>query len=177
MSPIRRPSAALALVAVIGLVSGCGSTAPSSTRSASTADNHTTQRARAEKFSQCMRTNGISAFPDPNASGNLTIDQVANGSSIDTSTPAFTQALDACKSLEPTGFTGSTRTPQQMQAARQWARCIRAHGVSDLPDPTNSGPLIDTNRIPSAATSSGKSILNAAMHQCNGYAAAMGLTR
>jgi hypothetical protein len=122
-----------------------------------------------------MRNNGISAFPDPDASGNLTIDQVANGSSISTSSSAFTQALSTCKSLEPAGFTGAARTPQQMKAAREWARCIRANGVSDFPDPTTSGPLIDTNKIPSAATSSGMSILNAAMQKCTGHAAAMGI--
>lgn len=177
MSRARRPLAALVLIAVIALVSGCGSTAPSSTGSAGTGDNGTTQRDKAERFSQCMRSNGIDAFPDPDASGNLTIDQVANGSSINPSSPAFTRALDACKSLEPTNFTGTTRTPQQMKAARRWARCIRANGVSDFPDPTASGPPLDTNRVPSAATSSGMSVLRAALQKCTGYAAAMGITR
>lgn len=176
MSRTRRPLAAVALIAVIALVSGCGSSTPSSAGSDSTGNN-TTQRAKAERFSECMRNNGISAFPDPDASGDLTIDQVANGSSINTSTPAFTQALNACKSLEPAGFTGITRTPEQMKAARQWARCIRVNGVSDFPDPTTSGPLIDTNKIPSAATSAGLSILHAAMQKCTGYSAAMGITQ
>ena len=46
---------------------------------------------------------------------------------------------------------GSKRSPQQQQAALKFAQCIRANGVPDFPDPTPNGPLVDTNRIPSAA--------------------------
>ena len=105
------------------------------------------------KFAECMRSNGVSEFPDPSASGKLTIDAIANGSSLDTSTPAFTQAISACKDLEPAGFTGSKRSSQQQAAALKFAQCIRDNGVKDFPDPVNGQPLVDTNRIPSAATS------------------------
>jgi hypothetical protein len=159
----RRPLAALTPVIAVALISGCGSTAPIGSGSSDpTAANH----AKAVKFSECMRANGVSNFPDPDASGNLTIDQVANGSQIDTSSPAWQQAISACKSLEPSGFTGSKRTAQQQSAARQFAQCIRQNGVPDFPDPTPNGPLVDTNRIPSAATSAGMSALHTAMHKC-----------
>ena len=105
------------------------------------------------KFAECMRSNGVSEFPDPGASGKFTIDGIANGSSLDTNTPAFTQAISACKNLEPAGFTGSKRSTQQQQAALKFAQCIRDNGVTDFPDPTANRPLVDTNRIPSAATS------------------------
>ena len=129
------------------------------------------------KFAECMRANGVSAFPDPDASGELTIDAVANGSSLDPSAPAFKQAISACKDLEPPGFTGSKRSPQQQQAALKFAQCIRDNGVTDFPDPIPDGPLVDTNRIPSAAEPGGMSILNAAMRKCRGAAAAAGVTR
>ena len=64
---------------------------------------------------------------------------------------AFKQAISACKDLEPPGFTGTTRTPEQQQAALEFAQCIRDNGVKDFPDPATDGPLIDTNRIPSTA--------------------------
>jgi hypothetical protein len=131
---------------------------------------------RAVQFAKCMRSNGVSNFPDPNASGQFTIDAIANGSGVDTSSAAFTQALSACKDLEPAGFTGSTRSAQQQEAGLKFAQCIRDNGVTDFPDPTPDGPLIDTNRIPSAATSGGMSILHAAMHKCSGFAAAAGVT-
>jgi hypothetical protein len=170
------PLAALALIAMVVLISACGSSAPAGTSTGSSGGNNTTANAqKAVKFAECMRSNGVGKFPDPPASGAFTIDAIANGSSLDTSTPAFTQALSACRDLEPTGFTGAQRSAQQTDAALKFAQCIRANGVPDFPDPANGQPLVDTNRIPSAATSSGMSILHAAMRKCGGLAAAAGV--
>jgi len=129
------------------------------------------------KFAECMRSHGVSEFPDPGASGKLTIDAVANGSSLDPSTPAFKQAMSACKDLEPAGFTGSKRSSQQQHAALRFAQCIRENGVEDFPDPIPNGPLVDTNRIPSAASPGGMTLLHAAMQKCRDMAAAAGVTR
>jgi predicted small secreted protein len=134
-----------------------------------------TAHEKAVAFAECMRANGISAFPDPDASGELTIDGIANGSSVDTSSAAFKQAINACKDLEPPGFTGTKVTPQQRTARLHFAQCVRGNGVPDFPDPTPNGPLVDTNRIPSAATTGGMSILNAAMRKCRQYASAAGV--
>jgi hypothetical protein len=171
MNSRRRPPAALALIATVALISGCGSSAPAETGSGS-GGNTAANTQKALRFAECMRGNGVTEFPDPGPSGELTIDGVANGSSVDPSSPAFTQALSACKDLEPAGFTGTKRSNTQQSAALKFAQCIRENGVSDFPDPVNGQPLVDTNRIPSAATSSGMSILNAAMHKCNGIVAA-----
>jgi hypothetical protein len=175
MSRNRRPLAALALIALVALISACGSSAPASTGSGG--NNTAANAQKGVKFAECMRHNGVGAFPDPDASGKLTIDAIVNGSSLDPSTPAFKQAISACKNLEPAGFTGSKRSPQQMGAALKFARCIRANGVSDFPDPVNGQPLVDTNRIPSSATNSGMSNLNAAMQKCRAFAEALGVHR
>lgn len=170
----RRPLAALALSATIAAISACGSSAPagSSGGNNAPADAHS-----AVKFAQCMRTNGVSDFPDPGADGRLTIDAVANGSSLDPNAPAFKQAIGACKDLEPAGFTGSQRSSGQQQAALKFAKCVRDAGVKDFPDPLPNGPVIDTGRIPSAAGPGGISILNAAAAKCGEIAAAAGVTR
>ena len=63
------------------------------------------------KFAECMRENGISEFPDPDASGELTIDGVVNGSSLDPSGPAWKGAIAACEDLQPPGFTGDEEGP------------------------------------------------------------------
>ena len=176
MSRRRRPLAALAPIALVALISGCGSSAPAETGTGG--GNATAANAQtAVKFAECMRKNGVSQFPDPNASGKLTIDAVANGSGLNTSTPAFKQAISACKSLEPAGFTGPKRSSQQQQAALRFAQCIRVNGVPDFPDPTPNGPLVDTNRIPSSAQPGGMSSLRAAMQKCGDVAAAAGVTR
>jgi hypothetical protein len=173
MSRGRRPLVTLALIATVTLISGCGSSTPAQT----SADNTPANAHKAVKFAECMRENGVSRFPDPSATGKLTIDAVANGSSLDTGAPAFTQALRACKGLEPAGFMGSRRSSQQQQAALKFARCIRHNGVKDFPDPTPNGPLVDTGRIPSAAEQGGMSMLHAAMQKCNDVAAAAGVTQ
>jgi hypothetical protein len=165
-----RSQAALALVALI--VAGC-SHAPAGTGSGNT---NAAGREQAVQFAQCMRDNGVGEFPDPDASGALTIDQIANGSSLDTNTPAFEQALSACKDLEPAGFTGHKRNAQQQAYALKFAQCMRDNGVKDFPDPAPDAPLVDTNRIPSAARPGGMSMLNAAMQKCRDFAAAAGVT-
>jgi hypothetical protein len=161
-----RRLAALAVVVLIG--AGCGSSAPPETSNTSA-----TNQSKAVKFAECMRGNGVSQFPDPDASGELTIDGVVNGSSIDPDGPAWKRAIAACKDLQPSGFTGpGKRTPKQQSASLKFADCIRRHGVKDFPDPINGEPLVDTNRIPSAATSDGMTILNAAMQKCRKAGAA-----
>ena len=76
------------------------------------------------------------------------------------------QAIGACKDLQPPGFTGRKRSPEQQEAALEFAQCIRDNGVKDFPDPANGEPLVDTNRIPSSDTAGGMTILNAAMQKC-----------
>ena len=176
MSRRLRPLAGVALIATVALISGCGSNAPAASTTASGGGTIASAQ-KGVKFSACMRSNGVPTFPDPSASGELTIDQVANGTSLDTSSPTFTQALEACKSLEPAGFEGGTRSTQQQSAALQFAQCIRANGVSDFPDPAAGQPLVDTNRIPSASTSAGKSILKAAMQTCSALGETAGAHR
>jgi hypothetical protein len=165
--------AAAALAAVLGLVlTGCSG----ATDGHAGTDSSASTRSKAVKFAGCMREHGVEAFPDPDASGVLTIDEVANGSSVDTSSASFAKAIRACRKLQPPGFTGRRRTTQQQQAALRFAQCVRDHGVKDFPDPTEGEPLVDTNHIPSANQKGGMSILNAAMHACGKvYADRLGL--
>jgi hypothetical protein len=181
-----RPLTVLAMVALISVISvisaGCGSNAPSKTGTASSSGSGTgsknAAREKGMKFAECMRDNGVSAFPDPDASGELTIDAVANGSSLDTNAAAFKKAISACRDLKPPGFTGHKRSAQKQEIALKFAQCMRDNGVRDFPDPTPNGPLIDTNLIPSAAGRGARSIPGfvAATHKCGAnYSAEPGL--
>ena len=152
-----RPLAALALIALLSV--GCSDAAAQTGSAAAT-------RAQGVKFAECMRKNGVREFPDPDASGSLTIDQIANRSSLDTDSAAFTQAMSACRDLAPPGFTGNTRSPQQQKEALKFAQCIRENGVKDFPDPVNGEPLVNTYKIPSSNKPGGMAILNAAMQKC-----------
>ena len=157
------PLAALATLSLIG--AGC------SNESDGNAGNASADSAQSVKFAKCMRDNGVTEFPDPDASGELTIDGVLNGSTIDAESPIWNGAISACKDLQPAGFTGDGNVTASEQDARlEFARCMREHGVKDFPDPAEDEPLVNTNVIPSAATDEGMTILNAAMETCGDLA-------
>jgi len=160
MNKTRRPVTALALIAMIALISACGSSAPASSSSGNGSGNTVASRyAKAVKFAQCIRANGDSGFADPNASGELV-------GGISVSAAVWQKAVDACKGLQPPGSLSGQRSPERQSAALKFAQCIRKNGVSDFPDPVNGQPLVDTNRIPSANQPGGMAILNAAMQKC-----------
>jgi hypothetical protein len=170
MSRRLRPLVALALVALISLISaGCGSNAPSetgtasNTGTASSADTGGTKKAtdqdKAVKFAECIREHGVPHFPDANAKGEFVF-------GIDVSPAVWTKAVDACKDLQPPGSLSTKRSPKQQTASLRFAQCIRDNGVKDFPDPANGEPLIDTYKIPSSNRPGGMTILNAAMQKC-----------
>ena len=132
------PLAALAMVALIG--AGC-----SNETGSSGGTENATNRDKAMKFAECMRDNGVGEFPDPDASGALTVDGVVNGSSLDPSTAAWTKAIGACKDLQPPGFMGRKRSAREQENALEFAQCMRDNGQEDFPDPTEDGPLINVD--------------------------------
>jgi hypothetical protein len=172
------PLAALAVAALIGAGCSDGSSENADAGTGGAGGGKTSTRDKAVRFAECMRDHGVRGFPDPDASGELTIDGVLNGSSLDPSTPTWKQASAACKDLQPPGFTGHKATPKEQKVRLEFAQCIRDNGVTDFPDPANGDPLVDTNRIPSTARSGGMSILNAAMRKCGAaFSDGLGLGR
>jgi hypothetical protein len=134
---LRWPVAAAATTCALVLVA-CGSTAkrPGSASRSFNAD---------VKVAQCMRSRGVSNFPDPTAAvagqggGGFSI-QMSPGSSavtvngISLSGPAYTTAAKTCHlsgAIDPMGLTATIE--QQMIAK---AHCIRTHGFPSFPDPT-----------------------------------------
>ena len=92
---MRRTTWAVTALAMVAVGAGCGGTRSSSGKHTAASSGVNTTRAKAVKFAQCMRANGAGAFPDPDASGALTIDAVAKGSSVNTDSAVFKQALGA----------------------------------------------------------------------------------
>jgi hypothetical protein len=72
-SGARRRLVVGAAVAAISLF-GAGCSSGSSESGSSGTGAATSVRAKAVKFSECMRDNGVGAFPDPDASGEMTIE-------------------------------------------------------------------------------------------------------
>jgi hypothetical protein len=92
-------------------------------------------------YARCMRVHGITSFPDPNAHGEIAVN-AGPGTGLDPKSPQFKSANNACKSLLPPR---RALSPAQQAAARaqalKYSRCMRAHGISDFPDPNSQGGI------------------------------------
>jgi hypothetical protein len=145
---MRRTVGAVLLALALALAAGCGAKArgpgiasagggrggghgasPSPTASV---DPEEAQR----QFAQCMREHGMEV-PDPDTGkpggGGVRI-QASPGSNAQA-------ALEACQKYLPAGKL-TTPDPQQLEKMRQFAQCMREHGV-DVPDPdAGGGPQI-----------------------------------
>jgi hypothetical protein len=76
-----------------------------------------------------MRSHGVPNFPDPGPNG-VDLD------GVDTQTPAFQSAHQACTPLQPAGSTDrSSASDSERLAAINNAKCMRSHGVPNFPDP------------------------------------------
>jgi hypothetical protein len=123
-------AAALAAVAL----AGCGSDAPNPGRATHTSANLTRAEASASglSYARCMRSHGISRFPDPSAGGSL--DTHVPGLVL--SSPAAETAETACRRLLPQKQpTDQQPTAKSYARLLAWAKCMRRHGISGLPDP------------------------------------------
>jgi hypothetical protein len=143
-SVLLRPVIASAAAVAIIVIAGCGGTSPPQA-SASSASGSDPGIQAAYKFSACMRAHGVSGFPDPHVmsrpgstSVGIKVDPALTGS------PAFNSAQKACQGILPPPLSPSQQAAQQHLKAEHllaFARCVRAHGVTNFPDPTAQGQL------------------------------------
>jgi hypothetical protein len=84
---------------------------------------------QALKFSECMRANGVSNFPDPNGQG------VIEGKGIDPNSPAWQRASKACAKDIGRAAPTPAQIAQNEAGALSLSKCMRAHGVTNFPDP------------------------------------------
>ena len=83
-------------------------------------------------FSGCMRSHGVSKFPDPDSSG---FPPKKSLQQLGVSNSQFQAAQRSCRHLLPNGGRAPSESEQlQVTAtARLFSRCVRAHGVAELP--------------------------------------------
>jgi hypothetical protein len=149
-----RIRAALGAFACAALVAACGG---AGSKPKSGANTRYGPANSPYAMSKCMRANGLSNFPDPRqgsggvgfpggvtlaSNGELTVDGVSF------SGPALKHAEAVCKQFLP-GGAGPPPAPseRQRQAALRVARCMRANGVPNFPDPP-SGASAQTHHTP-----------------------------
>lgn len=92
--------------------------------------------AQGASFSACMRAHGVTNFPDPNAQGVL---QYSSNMGLDPNSSTFTSARTACNKLLPNGGQPTpAQAAQRQQELLAFSKCMRAHAITDFPDPSFS---------------------------------------
>jgi hypothetical protein len=152
---VRSCSVTAAVAGLALFAAGCGgSSGPGVAGVASTTDSTTTAAssggspsssgtlAKQEAYAKCMRSHGITDFPDPtpDSSGGGGFDiNGSPGSDLNPNLPRYQAADTACKPLLPSGGVSRPVGAVQEQAWLKWAACIRSHGIPTFPDPSFAG--------------------------------------
>lgn len=127
---VQRLVSAIVTSALIPVAAGCGG----SPRSA-----QSTQQTGALTFSRCMRSHGVAAYPDPSGNGLLPKKPLQQ---LGVSGSEYDSARGSCIHLVPNGGQPSPAQVAQYRSAMLiYARCIRTHGVPNMPDPDSRGHL------------------------------------
>jgi hypothetical protein len=86
--------------------------------------------ASALAFSQCMRSHGVRNFPDPKSSGGI---PKVSPQQLEVTSTQFQTAQTACAHLlQP----DQAQAQLMLSGMRDFARCMRARGARNWPDPT-----------------------------------------
>lgn len=137
LAGVRARRAFLLLVAAITialLAAGCGTSSPTG--------SSTPQTVAALEFAKCMRGHGVPGLPDPGTtiSGPYnSIGGIEIPTTIDTQSPAFQAAQNACHELLSTVVSpqGKPEVAASLKASLiAHAQCMRTRGVPDYQDPT-----------------------------------------
>lgn len=167
MQSARTAVAVIATAALALLAAACAGGSPSSAGSGgSRSAAGSTSSPSPVGFSRCMRSHGVPNFPDPDSSGGIPKETVRQ---LGVSSSQYQAATQACGQLLPGGG-NSGRTQAEVQ---QWwsgmlsfARCMRAHGVSNWPDPAPYPPYPNepTFNIPASLRPTPQIVSK--MHEC-----------
>lgn len=145
--PRRRAGALAAALAGTALLAAACSGTPAETNTFAPGATY----AQTLAFSKCMRANGVPQFPDPDRQGNFSN---ATIQALETNGSQARNALMQCRSVLPNAGTGLTMTQMQqiseqnLRDAVQAARCMRAHGITNFPDPVGTAQASGVNWQP-----------------------------
>ena len=135
------PVAALAIAAAT-MIAGCGSSSSSSGSQPAQAQVQQEEQ-DAVRFADCMRSSGVSNFPDPESSPRefkfalaLTPPTPRPRHSSVRTRPAIT-----CCRAPADRARARHRAGAQIAADLAFARCLRSHGFPSFPDPSSTGQL------------------------------------
>jgi hypothetical protein len=107
-----------------GSVAGSGGATTTVGPSASGGSDPQSQQAALVKYASCMRSHGVTNFPDPSGSGFLNLP-----SGVDPNSPQFQSANQACQNLLPKGGGSQVTSPQNLSGIAKYASCMQQHGI------------------------------------------------
>lgn len=115
---------ALALACAVA-IAACGGSSPKKSGGGSKAASASLA------FSECMRSHGVTNFPDPSTHGGINLPAGTNPAA-----PSFRAARSACFHVLPGGGPGGRKaSKQQIAQMVAMSECMRQHGVTGFPDP------------------------------------------
>lgn len=127
-------------------VASLGSTTSTTQPARSTATGNGAKYRAAMLYVSCMRSHGVSNFPDPTSDGQINVNFASGGkdgapvsSGIDRMSSQYISADQTCRHLLPGGVPTPAQNQQALAKDLKFAQCMRSHGVSNFPDPTNAG--------------------------------------
>jgi hypothetical protein len=90
-----------------------------------------------------LRAHGLPKFPDPSRNGNLEINGRADGISA----PGLRHANKFCQHLLPIPTPSQADLERAESEALKYTGCMRAHGLSNFPDPRISNGAISFGAV------------------------------
>jgi hypothetical protein len=128
------------------------------------------------EYSSCMRSHGVTIFPDPAAFGSPAGIRAAKGrmaqiAASEVSSAMFQRAQRACAKYYGPPTQPARVSPQEIQKLLAVSRCMRAHGIPDFPDPNPDTGELGT---PADIDESSPQVL-AALRACSSLGRAAGL--
>ena len=119
--------------------SGPGAANVGSSRPSGQSSSRSSRSGALLAFSVCMRSHGARQWPDPGQT-DLLLPQAGHGA-FGVSSAKLWPAVNACRRLLPAGQGGwypRSDTPRVLRGMREFAACMRAHGISHWPDPAST---------------------------------------
>jgi hypothetical protein len=135
--PAARAAAAIIAAAAVALLAAACSS-PSSAGSAGSSNAGGSSAGSGGPsllaFAQCMRSKGLTNFPDPSSNSKF-----PSAQQLGVSGSQYQAAQNACQNLLPAGpgrQFSAAEVQQLLVGMRAFSQCMRSHGVANWPDPS-----------------------------------------
>jgi hypothetical protein len=154
----RRTAAAISAATALALLAGCSGSSSSSGAGGTPNAGQAASSPSAVAYSHCMRSHGVPNYPDPGSDGAL---PKGDAQQFGVSSSQLQAAESDCQHLYPandgaiqqcetTSDCPQAVVQQALNIMREYAQCLRSHGVARWPDPTldsQGRPFFDVSAV------------------------------